>query len=75
MLLALVSIKTAEDLRRFIQVVILSAVLTVVYDLALAAMHGTILRVINSECTLIIAFAAFANSVLMAIERRISRAR
>jgi len=59
-LLALVGIKTTEDLRRFIQVVILSAVLTVVYDLALAAMHGTILRVINSECTLIIAFAAFA---------------
>jgi len=59
-MLALVGIKTAEDLRRFIQVVILSAVLTVVYDLALAAMHGTILRVINSECTLIIAFAAFA---------------
>jgi hypothetical protein len=59
-LLALIGIKTAEDLRRFVQVVILGAVFTAVYSLGLAAMHGTIMRVVNSECTLIIAFAAFA---------------
>jgi O-Antigen ligase len=59
-LLALVVIRTPEQLRRFVHVVILSATGAAVFALALAAKQGGILRVVNSECTLIIAFAAFA---------------
>ena len=59
-LLALIVIKTPEELRRFVRVVILSAAFVALFALALAAKQGSILRAVNSECSLIIAFAAFA---------------
>jgi len=59
-LLVLVAMRKHEDLRRFVQVFIVCAVFAALYNVVLAAMHGTIVRVVNSECTLIIAFAAFA---------------
>jgi len=59
-LLALTVIKKPGDLCRFVRVVILSAVFVALFSLWLAAKQGSILRVVNSECSLIIAFAGFA---------------
>jgi hypothetical protein len=59
-LLASIVIKTPEALRRFVQVVILSAAVVGVLALASAGTQGTLIRVANAERTLIIAFAAFA---------------
>ena len=59
-LFALLVIKKPEDLRRFVQVTILVAALVAVAALGLAAIHGSIVKVIGAEGSLIIAFAAFA---------------
>ena len=62
-LLALMVVKKPEDLRRLVKVVILSAVFLAIVLLGRAAMVGSIVRVMNSEGTLIIALAAFALAV------------
>ena len=59
-ILALVSIKRPEDLRRLILVVIFVATCVAVVALGLAATQGSIVRVINAEGTLILALAAFS---------------
>ena len=59
-LLALVVIRKPEELRRFVRVVISSAVFAMFYTLALAATKGTIIRAVDSDISLIIAFAALA---------------
>jgi O-antigen ligase len=59
-LLASVVVRTPEDLRRFIRVVILSTTIAALYTVALAATRGTALRVVDSEISLIVAFGAFA---------------
>jgi O-antigen ligase len=58
--LALVVVRTPQDLRRFIRVVIFSATLAALYTLALGAMRGTVLRVVDSDTALIVTSAAFA---------------
>lgn len=62
-LFALVSLKRPEDLRRFMQVVILSATAIVIVALGMAAQEGTIARIISSDGALFITFAALAMAV------------
>ena len=59
-LLALIVIKKPEDLRRFFQVVILTAAFVAILALRLAQMQGSIVKVVDSEASLIMALAAFA---------------
>jgi hypothetical protein len=59
-LLAAVSIKQPEDLRRFILVIIFSAICVAVFALARGAMQGSVVRIVNAQATLIVAFAAFS---------------
>ena len=59
-LLAAVTIKDSSDLKRFIMVVIASAVLVALVAIVKAGMSFSIVRVLNSEATLIMALGAFS---------------
>jgi hypothetical protein len=59
-LLASVSIKKSEDIRRLVLVVVLVATCVAVTGLIQGAMRGSIMRVINSEGTLIVTLAALS---------------
>jgi O-antigen ligase len=58
--LALMVIKTSEDLRAFVQMVILVAAVVEVAALGRTAAQGSIVGSVNSEGALIVVFAAFA---------------
>jgi hypothetical protein len=59
-LIALISIKSREDLRRLFLVLIVVAFSTSLVALARLGMQGTILRVLSQEATLTLALVAFA---------------
>ena len=59
-LVASLSIKQPEDLRRFVFAIIFAATCVAVVALARGAIYGTIVRVLGGEQTLIVAFAAFS---------------
>ena len=62
-LVALVSIKQPEDLRRFVFAIIFSATCVAFVALGLGAMQGSIIRILSGEGTLIVALAAFSLAV------------
>ncbi len=57
-------LKRPEDLKKYIQVLTFAAISLVVFAFVRGAIYGSIIRVINSEATLIIAFAAFTMAIL-----------
>ncbi len=59
-LLALISIKSPEDLRRFFLILVIVAFSIALVALYRLGMQGTILRVLNGEATLTLALVAFA---------------
>jgi O-antigen ligase len=59
-LLALIVIKRPEDLHRFVQAIILAAALAAIVTVRLALIQGSIIKVVDSEASLIVALAAFA---------------
>lgn len=59
-LLTLVSVKSAEDLRKLLLAVVAMALSVAVVALYRAASAHTIVRILNSEATLILALASFA---------------
>ena len=59
-LLALITIKSTEDLRRLMKVLVFVAASVALVALAKTAMSGSVVRVLDSEQTLIIALVALA---------------